>query len=148
MRQRRTYVKRVIIHPNFHNISFIEVEKLTKTMKQGEAIIRPNSKGADPLIMTWKVTNNIYQHINVKEESKENALSLGLSLWIGNEEFKDLDEIITRYINPMAAYVLELLDFKYYKSNVKGIKDKAEEILKEQKKEDPDGILYIVSASK
>ena len=48
----------------------------------------------------------------------------------------------------MAAYVLELLDFKYYKSSVDGIKDKAEEILKEQKKEDPDRIPYIVFAKK
>ncbi|KAK1116660.1 hypothetical protein K0M31_018202 [Melipona bicolor] len=148
LQQRRIYVKRIIIHPNFHNISFIEVEKLMQTMKQGEATIRPSSKGADHLTVTWKVTNNIYQHIDVKEEGKENAFSLGRSLWIGDEEFEDLDEIIARYINPMAAYVLELLDFKYYKPSIEGIKDKAEEILKDQKKKNPGGIPYIVSASK
>ncbi|XP_071876068.1 transcription elongation factor SPT6 isoform X1 [Bombus fervidus] len=146
--QRQTYVKRVIIHPSFHNISFAEAEKLMLTMKQGEAIIRPSSKGFDHLTVTWKVTENIYQHIDVREEGKENAFSLGRSLWIGNEEFEDLDEIIARHINPMAAYALELLDFKYYKTSVEGIRDKAEEILKEQKKQNPGGIPYIVSAAK
>ncbi|XP_003707816.2 transcription elongation factor SPT6 isoform X2 [Megachile rotundata] len=148
VQQRQTYVKRVIIHPSFHNISFAEVEKLMQTVKQGEAIIRPSSKGSDHLTVTWKVTDNIYQHIDVREEGKENTFSLGRSLWIGSEEFEDLDEIIARHINPMSAYVSELLDFKYYKSNVEGIKDKAEEILKEQKKQNPGGIPYIVSAAK
>ncbi|XP_076670314.1 transcription elongation factor SPT6 isoform X2 [Andrena cerasifolii] len=146
--QRQTYVKRVIIHPSFHNISFTEVEKLMQSMKQGEAVIRPSSKGPDHLTVTWKVTENIYQHIDIREEGKENTFSLGRSLWIGNEEFEDLDEIIARHINPMAAYVAELLDFKYYKSSLEGIKDKAEEILKEQKKQNPGGIPYIVSAAR
>lgn len=141
-------MKRVIVHPSFHNISFAEAEKLMQTMKQGEAIVRPSSKGADHLTVTWKVTDEIYQHIDVREEGKENAFSLGQSLWIGNEEFEDLDEIIARHVNPMAAYASELLDFKYYKPAVEGIKDKAEEILKEQKKENPGGIPYIISAAK
>ncbi|XP_031835725.1 transcription elongation factor SPT6 isoform X1 [Nomia melanderi] len=147
-KQRQTYVKRVIVHPSFHNISFTEAEKLMQTMKQGEAIVRPSSKGADHLTVTWKVTDEVYQHIDVREEGKENAFSLGQSLWIGNEEFEDLDEIIARHVNPMAAYASELLDFKYYKPTVEGIKDKAEEILKEQKKDNPGGIPYIISAAK
>ncbi|KOX79279.1 Transcription elongation factor SPT6 [Melipona quadrifasciata] len=147
-KQRQTYVKRVIVHPSFHNISFAEAEKLMQTMKQGEAIVRPSSKGADHLTVTWKVTDEVYQHIDVREEGKENAFSLGQSLWIGKEEFEDLDEIIARHVNPMAAYASELLDFKYYKPAVEGIKDKAEDILKEQKKENPGGIPYIISAAK
>ncbi|XP_043252749.1 transcription elongation factor SPT6-like isoform X2 [Colletes gigas] len=146
--QRQTYVKRVIIHPSFHNISFAEVEKLMQTVKQGETIIRPSSKGSDHLTVTWKVTEKIHQHIDVREEGKENVFSLGRSLWIGNEEFEDLDEIIARHINPMAVYASELLDFKYYKPNVEGLKDKAEEILKEQKKQNPGGIPYIISAAR
>lgn len=147
-KQRQIYVKRVIVHPSFHNISFVESVKLMQTMKQGEAIVRPSSKGADHLTVTWKVTDEIYQHIDVREEGKENAFSLGQSLWIGNEEFEDLDEIIARHVNPMAAYASELIDFKYYKPTIEGIKDKAEDILKEQKKENPGGIPYIVSAAK
>lgn len=117
-------------------------------MQQGEAIIRPSSKGDDHLTVTWKVTDEVHQHIDIREEGKENKYSLGRSLWIGNEEFEDLDEIIARHINPMAAYTSELLEFKYYKAHIMGMKDKAEEILKEQKRENPGGIPYLVSAAK
>ena len=57
----------------------------------------------------------VYQHIDVREEGKENAFSLGRSLWIGNEEFEDLDEIIARHINPMANHVRDLLAYKVKK---------------------------------
>ena len=42
------------------------------------------------------MTDEIYQHIDVREEGKTNAFSLGNSLWIATEEFEDLDEIIAR----------------------------------------------------
>ena len=44
----------------------------------------------------YQVTDEIYQHIDVREEGKTNAFSLGASLWIATEEFEDLDEIIAR----------------------------------------------------
>ena len=50
-----TYIRRVIVHPAFQNISFKEAEKLLKDMDQGDAIIRPSSKGNDHLTVTWKV---------------------------------------------------------------------------------------------
>jgi len=43
-KQRQTYIKRVIVHPAFHNISYAEAEKVMATVDQGEAIIRPSSK--------------------------------------------------------------------------------------------------------
>ncbi|XP_043269768.1 transcription elongation factor SPT6 isoform X2 [Venturia canescens] len=148
VKQRQTYVKRVIVHPSFHNISYSEAEKMMKTTKQGDAVVRPSSKGADHLTVTWKVTDDIYQHIDVREEGKGNAFSLGTSLWIGNEEFEDLDEILARHVNPMASYASELLDYKHFKPTVMGMKDKAEELLKEQQRENPGGIPYIISAAK
>lgn len=41
---RQTYVKRVIVHPSFHNISYSDAEKKMQTMDQGDAIVRPSSK--------------------------------------------------------------------------------------------------------
>ena len=82
--------------------------------QQGDVLIRPSSKGQDHLTVTWKVTDGIHQHIDVLEKNKINAFSLGQSLWIGNEEFEDLDEIIARHINPMASHARDLLNFKYY----------------------------------
>nr|MBE5727272.1 Spt6 [Cucujiformia] len=57
--QEQTYIKRVILHPSFHNITFLEAENRMATMDQGEVIIRPSSKGADHLTMTWKVADGI-----------------------------------------------------------------------------------------
>lgn len=147
-KQRQTYIKRVIVHPAFHNISYVEAEKCMANMDQGEVIIRPSSKGSDHLTITWKVADNIYQHIDIREEGKTNAFSLGKTLWINGEEFEDLDEIIARYVTPMAAHARDLLYFKYYKETGGGLKDKAEEFVKEEKKKNPSKIHYVISASK
>lgn len=119
-----------------------------KNMDQGEVIIRPSSKGQDRLTVTWKVHDNIYHHIDVKEEGKINTFSLGQSLWIGNEEFEDLDEIIARHINPMAAHSRDILNFRYCKDTQGGKRDVAEEILRTDKKAQPGKIHYILSPSK
>lgn len=79
------YIKRVIAHPSFHNINFKQAEKMMETMDQGDVIIRPSSKGENHLTVTWKVCDNIYQHVDVREEGKENAFSLGATLWINTE---------------------------------------------------------------
>lgn len=145
---RQQYIKRIIVHPAFHNKSYAEAIKIMASMDQGEVIIRPSSKGSDHLTVTWKVAPEIYQHIDVREEGKENAFSLGQSLWIGNEEFEDLDEIIARHVTPMAAYARDLLGYKYYRESAGGMKDKMEEMLKEEKKKNANKIHYFVSASK
>lgn len=79
------YIKRVIAHPSFHNINFKQAEKMMETMDQGDVIIRPSSKGENHLTVTWKVSDGIYQHVDVREEGKENAFSLGATLWINSE---------------------------------------------------------------
>lgn len=146
--ERQQYTRRIIVHPAFHNKSYAEAIKIMATMDQGEVIIRPSSKGSDHLTVTWKVCDEIYQHIDVREEGKENAFSLGSSLWIGNDEFEDLDEIIARHVTPMAAYARDLLGYKYYRDSAGGMKDKMEELLKEEKKKNPNKIHYFISASK
>lgn len=148
IQQRQHYIKRVIVHPSFHNISYAEALKMLDQFDQGEVIVRPSSKGADHLTASWKVAKDVYQHIDIREEGKENVFSLGQSLWIGNEEFEDLDEIIARYVTPMAAYVRDLLNYKYYKDTDGGMKDKAEEILKEERKKNPNKIHYVLSIAK
>ncbi|XP_047991435.1 transcription elongation factor SPT6 [Leguminivora glycinivorella] len=146
-KERMQYVKRVIVHPAFHNISFAEAEKLMENLAQGEVIVRPSSKGSDHLTVTWKVADGICQHIDVREEGKENAFSLGRSLWIQGSEFEDLDEIIARYVTPMAGHARDLIAYKYYKP-LGGMRDKAEEILKEEKAKNPNKIHYVISAAK
>ena len=144
-----TYIKRVITHSSFHNISFKEAEKMLATMDLGDCIIRPSSRGQDHLTVTWKVFDNIYQHINIREEGKANSFSLGQSLWIGNEEFEDLDEIIARHINPMASNSRDILQYKYFRGDTDGgSRPKCELLVKSEKRLNPAKIPYIFSASK
>lgn len=98
------------------------------------------------MTVTWKVTDNIYQHVDILEKNKKDAFSLGQSLWIGKEEFEDLDEIISRYINPMAACARDLLNYKYYQHADGGKREKAEEIIRQEKSKYPNKIHYIFSA--
>lgn len=142
---RQQYTKRIIVHPSFHNISYSEALKIIDTV---EVIVRPSSKGSDHLTVTWKIADGIHQHIDVREKGKENAFSLGQSLWIGNEEFEDIDEIITRHVNPMAAFSRDLLAYKYYRDSAGGMRDKMEELIKEEKKKNANKIHYFLSASK
>jgi transcription elongation factor SPT6 len=148
VKARQQYIKRVIVHPSFHNISYTEAIKIMDKMDQGEVIVRPSSKGSDHLTATWKICDDVFQHIDVREEGKENAFSLGQSLWIGNEEFEDLDEIIARHINPMAALARDLFNYKYYRDTNGGDRVKAEELLKEEKQKNANKIHYIVSVAK
>ncbi|ELV12097.1 Transcription elongation factor SPT6 [Tupaia chinensis] len=146
--QRTTYIKRVIAHPSFHNINFKQAEKMMETMDQGDVIIRPSSKGENHLTVTWKVSDGIYQHVDVREEGKENAFSLGATLWINSEEFEDLDEIVARYVQPMASFARDLLNHKYYQDCSGGDRKKLEELLIRTKKEKPTFIPYFICACK
>lgn len=146
--QRTTYIKRVIAHPSFHNINFKQAEKMMETMDQGDVIIRPSSKGENHLTVTWKVSEGIYQHVDVREEGKENAFSLGSTLWINTEEFEDLDEIIARFVQPMASFARDLINHKYYQDCNCGDKKKLEELLIKTKKEKPTFIPYFIAANK
>uniref|UniRef100_A0A8C5RCP7 SPT6 homolog, histone chaperone and transcription elongation factor n=1 Tax=Laticauda laticaudata TaxID=8630 RepID=A0A8C5RCP7_LATLA len=143
-----SYIKRVIAHPSFHNINFKQAEKMMETMDQGDVIIRPSSKGENHLTVTWKVCDNIYQHVDVREEGKENAFSLGSTLWINTEEFEDLDEIVARYVQPMASFARDLLSHKYYQDCSGGDRKKLEELLVKTKKEKPTFIPYFICSCK
>ncbi|XP_001355099.4 transcription elongation factor SPT6 [Drosophila pseudoobscura] len=150
--KRKTYARRVIAHPCFFNKSYAEVIAMLAEADQGEVAMRPSSKSAAHLTATWKVADDIYQHIDVREEGKENDYSLGRSLWIGTEEFEDLDEIIARYINPMACAARELIQYKYYKNNATPAngneREFMEQLLRDEKAKDPKKIHYFFTASK
>ena len=65
-----------------------------------------------------------------------------------NEEFEDLDEILARHVSPISAHARDLLNYKYYKDTDGGKRPRADEILREEKRKNPQKIPYIVSVSK
>ena len=76
--------------------------------------------GVERLTLTWKVNDkhNILQHVEIVEEDKPNPFSLGRRLIIGNEHFEDLDEILARYVQPMANFARDIIQHKNYNADL------------------------------
>ncbi|KAL3307184.1 Transcription elongation factor SPT6, partial [Cichlidogyrus casuarinus] len=146
--QRTPYVNRVIFHPNFKNINFEQTCLLEPSMQPGDVIIRPSSKGSDHLTLSWKVDSGIMTHIDVLEKEKSAPYALGKKLYIRQEEYDDLDEIVARYVQPLSSYLNELLGHKNYRDSKGGNKELLTDILRHDKEAQPERIPYFFSASK
>ncbi|KAI9823150.1 MAG: Transcription elongation factor spt6 [Thelocarpon impressellum] len=101
--------QRVIKHPLFKNFNSAQAEEYLGSQARGDAVIRPSSKGLDHIAVTWKVSDNVYQHIDVLELNKENEFSVGKTLKISNKyTYSDLDELIVNHVKAMARKVDEM----------------------------------------
>jgi transcription elongation factor SPT6 len=101
--------QRVIKHPLFKPFSTSQAQEYLGSQGRGDCVIRPSSKGLDHLAVTWKVFDNVYQHIDVVELNKENEFALGKTLKIGGKyTYSDLDELIQLHIKSMAKKVDEI----------------------------------------
>ncbi|KAI9849087.1 MAG: Transcription elongation factor spt6 [Sclerophora amabilis] len=101
--------QRVIKHPLFRNFNSLQAEEYLGSQARGDAVIRPSSKGPDHIAITWKVSDNVYQHLDVLELDKENEFSVGRTLKIGGRyTYSDLDELIVNHVKAMARKVDEI----------------------------------------
>jgi len=99
VKQSARYIPRNISHNKFKNVTYKRALELLKDEKIGEVIIRPSSKGEDHLTLTWKFADNCLVHLDLREEDKPDKLQLGRQIFIGNEVFEDLSDIIHNYID-------------------------------------------------
>jgi transcription elongation factor SPT6 len=100
---------RVIKHPLFRAFNSAQAEEYLGSQNRGDVIIRPSSKGVDHLAVTWKVSDGVFQHIDVLEMDKENEFALGKTLKIaGKYTYSDLDELIVLHVKAMAKKVEEM----------------------------------------
>ena len=108
--------QRVINHPLFKPFNTTQAEEYLGSQSRGDAVVRPSAKGLDHLVVTWKVSDNVYQHIDVLELDKENEFSLGRTLKVGGKyTYSDLDELIVLHVKAMAKKVDEMMnDDKYH----------------------------------
>jgi transcription elongation factor SPT6 len=112
--------QRVVKHPNFKPFNSTQAEEYLGSQPPGEVIIRPSSKGNDHLAITWKVADNVYQHIDVLEMQKDTEFSVGKLLRIGGKyTYSDLDELIVDHVKAMARKVEELMRNDKYQSRSK-----------------------------
>lgn len=112
--------QRVVNHPLFRPFNSTQAEEYLGSQAQGDAVIRPSSKGNDHLAITWKVADGIYQHIDVLELQKDNEFSVGKQLRIGSKyTYSDLDELIVEHVKSMAKKVDELMQHEKYQKGSK-----------------------------
>jgi hypothetical protein len=71
------------------------------------------------LAITWKVADNVYQHIDVLELDKENEFAVGKILKVANKyTYSDLDDLIVNHVTAMARKVNEMVnDEKFRKAS-------------------------------
>lgn len=112
--QKTGRTQRVVKHPNFKPFNATQAEEYLGSQPSGEVIIRPSSKGNDHLAVTWKVADNVYQHIDVLEMQKENEFAVGKLLRVGKYTYSDLDELIVEHVKAMARKVEEMMRHDKY----------------------------------
>jgi len=112
--------QRVVKHPLFRPFNSTQAEEYLGSQAQGDAVIRPSSKGNDHLAVTWKVADGVYQHVDVLELQKDNEFSIGKQLRVGNKYiYSDLDELIVEHVKSMAKKVDELMQHEKYQKGSK-----------------------------
>lgn len=112
----------MVKHSLFRPYNSSQAEAELAPQGRGDCIIRPSSKGTDHLAVTWKVHDNVYQHIDVLELDKENEYSVGRTLRVGKFSYSDLDELIVLHVKAMAKKVTEMMaDDKFQDLEPKGL---------------------------
>lgn len=112
--------QRVIKHPLFKPFNGAQAQEYLGSQSRGDVVIRPSSKGPDHLAVTWKVSDNIYQHIDVLELDKSSQFSSGTTLKIGGRyNYSDLDELIVNHVKAMAKKVDEIMLHEKYQGGTR-----------------------------
>ncbi|RCI04677.1 Transcription elongation factor spt6 [Rhizopus stolonifer] len=114
-RRKQARSTRVIKHPLFRPFNHVEAEEYLSTRQRGDLVIRPSSHGPDHIAITWKVDDNVYQHVDVVEVKNKNDVHGPTRLKIGDQTFEDLDELIVTYIEAVARKVEELMAHPKYR---------------------------------
>ncbi|RDH31455.1 transcription elongation factor SPT6 [Aspergillus welwitschiae] len=111
---------RVIKHPLFRPFNSTQAEEFLGSQSRGDVVIRPSSKGPDHLAVTWKVSDGIFQHIDVLELDKENEFSVGRTLKVGGRyTYSDLDDLIFNHVKAMTKKVDEMMLHEKYQDGNK-----------------------------
>lgn len=116
--QEKQRTTRVIKHPLFKPFNSRQAEEYLKGMSRGDAVIRPSSNGMDHIAVTWKVSDGIYQHIDVLELDKENEFTVGKTLRVGGKySYSDLDELIVEHVKAMARKMDEMTSHTKFRND-------------------------------
>lgn len=140
-------ITRVIYHPSFKNCSYQRAEEELRGKGDGEVIIRPSSKGPNALSITWAVQEGWYKHIEMTDEDRAEGQGIGKKIFIKgeNDVYSDLDEVISRYIEPMNDFVRQMKEYRCFRDLTK---EEAEVYMKNQWEEQKGRIPYLLRFEK
>eukprot|EP00743_Colponemidia_sp_Colp-15_P007289 GILK01007872.1.p1 GENE.GILK01007872.1~~GILK01007872.1.p1 ORF type:complete len:1816 (-),score=424.36 GILK01007872.1:186-5633(-) len=111
----KAFVPRSINHPLFHNWSMRKTLQHLADKDQGEAVVRPSSKGTSNLTLTWKFYDDSYVHVDIEEKSRDkNTTTIGKKLVINGREYADLDELSARYVERCATYARDMMEHEKF----------------------------------
>lgn len=95
---------RNIQHPLFRNFNHKQAEEYLAPQAVGDCVLRPSSKGAEYLVVTWKVGNNLFQHLLIEERQT----AMGKQYIVDGQEYADLDQLIFQHVQAIAKHVNEM----------------------------------------
>ena len=134
---------RVVDHPSFRNFTADDVRNALEDAPVGEPIFRPSTRGSDFLTLSYKGLKNQVVHMVVVEKDKPNSTALGRRLSIKgfNDEYEDLDEVIARYVNPIAQFMTELSTHKRFSPLSEA---EIQDLVRDEKRQNPAAIVYKI----
>ncbi|WRX12759.1 Transcription elongation factor Spt6 [Theobroma cacao] len=146
---KKHFKPRTISHPFFRNMTLDQAMEFLSDKDAGESIFRPSSRGPSYLTLTLKVFDELYVNKDIVESGKDHKdmtslLHLGKVLKIGNDKFRDLDEVRDRYVIPLVKHLKEMLGFRKFK---RGAKSEVDEVLRAEKLEYPMRVVYCFGIS-
>lgn len=145
------FLPRAIQHPMFRNCSSTDAQTDLKSQPPGAWLVRPSTRGADHLTLTWKLTDDIVIHVDIVELNKPTHESLGRTLVVNQAasggapasslKFEDLDHLMAEYVQPMNRLVQSLLVHDKF---VHGGEKEVLEVLTERQRAEPSRTQYAL----
>lgn len=94
-----------ISHPLYHNFNFRQAEEFLAPQLVGDCVIRPSLRGSQFFTVTWKVANNLFQHLLVEEKQAPDGLRVYV---VDGKLYHDIDQLIFQHIQAIAKKVSEM----------------------------------------
>ena len=88
-------------HPLFFNFTFKQAEEYLAPQAVGDCVLRPSSRGPDYLTVTWKVANNLFQHLSIQEVNHAGTKEY----IVEHKRYADLDQLIFQHVQAIAKHV-------------------------------------------
>lgn len=127
---------RNIQHPLYHNFNYKQAEEFLAPQSLGDCVIRPSSKGSKYLTITWKVGNNLFQHLSVQERTRGKFKEYV----VDGKTYSDLDQLIFQHIQAISRKVDEMVHHPKFRT---GTMAEVTEWLESYTKANPKNSAYI-----